>query len=193
MAVRLNQFSRGDIAAALAHRATVKMLEEKNALDLELANDIYRANVSEEDEALAFRLEERLPGLMHKNNQIRIYADGYNSQMLALDRYRPVPYGHMSSRATTDNPFRERIIAALERHNKYHETYHEAYKSAEAILKKATNTDKLAKIWPEVMPVVWNVIGTENKPVNVLTVLPENLNAMFDLPVEEAAPEKEAA
>lgn len=186
--MRITKWQKDKIRDALLNRGFDKENQALAAREAEIAMSIYRLTVSEADEKIADALNARIPGILMTAKSITFKIDGERyGQNIELDTQRAWPRGSIDLTAVPkDNPSVD-LLAKLDLDRAdYGVRRNKASAQAKASLDTISSDIQLAKAWPDIMPIVREIIG-EPAPKQLPAIPVADLNAMFDLPVEVAA------
>jgi len=199
---RLTSDLRTSILTQILKRGFLGRLMEQIKLETDFAKDVYDFLYAEE-----LKIVDKVPSrwiseaafisLMINNEHVSLsWTWGYNNGTFnkILSPYqssitRKLPPGAASYYAAHvfdyDDPFAERWERIKDAREKLGTEYRTASAQANTILNNFGTVSKLVKTWPEIEPVVKELLG---QPAVELPALPiADLNKVFDLPPETKA------
>lgn len=190
--MRLNQEIKKDTVATLMARAFDERRAAMDVREQAVALLVYRSVVSEEVEKAADDLNKRLPGIVYTTKSIRFLtgvAKRYEGYHMGLAQQRAYVM-HNSDTPTFSKDSEIATLAGaltLDRQD-YHNERTAAFLKAEAALASINTDTQLEKLWPDIMPIVREILGAQ-VPKTLPAIPVADLNEVFGLPikVKEAA------
>lgn len=159
------------------------LYEAANKEQHELACKIYRSVVSEADEALADKIKAKHPRMINTINSWYLgKVDALGSFYIMLDSYRP--YAELPTFFSMKEAQQNEVIAHYKKTADIIQANETDKQVLRATLARLNTVKKIQEEWPEIMPFVEQVVG-QMTVANLPAVNKEDLNARFDLPVEE--------
>lgn len=187
--MRLKNYQRDRIVNGLVHRA---MLESENALasdEDKLALAVYRSRMPETTEKAADKLNQQMPGMIYTCRSVNVKLTTGSWFTLYMNFERPQPRSGNFEDTCPEDLF-EQVEALKERKREIQDTRNAVHRDARAVVYSCNTVEQLKAAWPEVMPIVEEVMGTAVEKKRGLPAIDRSkLNAMFKLPVDA----KEAA
>lgn len=188
--MRLKNYQRDRIVDGLVERAIKDIETALAAEESKLALAIYRSRMPEALEKAADKLNQQVPGMVFTSRDVNVRHPEKFWMTLRMDFARVKPRSDDKFESSCPEELHGQAIEWRQRKNELAQTRNLIQQDARAVVYSCNTVEQLKAAWPEVMPIVEEVIGTAVEKKRGLPAIDRSkLNAMFKLPVEH----KEAA
>lgn len=188
--MRLKNHQRDRIVDGLVARAVKDIETALDAEENKLALAIYRSRIPEALEKAADKLNEQLPGMVFTSRVVNVRHPENIWMTVRMDFARVRPRNDDKFEGTCPDELLQQAIEWYQRKKELAQTRNLVQQDARAVVYSCNTVEQLKAAWPEVMPIVQEVMGTAVEKKRGLPAIDRSkLNAMFKLPVEH----KEAA
>jgi hypothetical protein len=148
----------------------------------DLALKIYRTVVSKADEALADKLAEKHPGMIQIINNWALGNVNGDFRYMQLENFRPK--ANLPRFTQMSEEHQVSVLAHIAKLDAEKQNRDTDISLLTSMLARLNTIKKIQEEWPEIMPFVEQVVG-QMIVANLPAVNKEDLNARFDLPVED--------
>lgn len=186
--MRLLKATKEKIVEALLSRKFDPIQKELAAENIAIGDLIYRERVSVELEKALAAAEKIHSGAVNSTSAVQARAASSEANILwYLSERRFIPVSNFNYGTVSNTEITARMVAYSASNRRYNSNRSEDSVAAWAVLNRCSTFAQLEEVWPDIMPIVQELMPSKTTVANLPMVPVSQLNALFDLPVTEAA------